>query len=203
MEPRLATLSVALALLAPTAICANVDRADVRIRVYDNAGLKSGELRGALAESGAALSAVAVDVTWHDCPAAAETALCNRPLTSGELALRVVRMPVPRGYTGRLPLGDALIDASSGQGVLATIYYDRVTWLAQASATSSSQLLARAIAHEIAHLLIGSHRHDEEGLMRPVWRREDLQRNRAEDWQFTAADVAAIRAHLGAGRSGE
>ena len=198
-HPRLAAVTAAIVLLTHVSVSAESGRADVRVRVYDNAGVPDGELRGALAATRAVLSAVAVDIDWRDCSTPGASTACNGSLAPGELALRVTRMPVPHGYAGRLPLGDALIDGSSGKGVLATIYYDRVAWLAEASATPVMQLLARAMAHEIAHLLIGSHRHDEKGLMRPVWRREDLERNRAEDWELTAADAAAIRSHRGNG----
>jgi hypothetical protein len=168
------------------------------VRVY-SPGPAAPQLDRALAEATGVLAGV-VTPEWVRCDAApaaslpsGRSAVCAAPLAPGELAVRFSPLPVPRGYTGRLPLGDSLIDAGRHSGVLATIYSNRVLWLAHAAATDPAHLLGRAIAHEIAHLLLGSHRHSEAGLMRAVWTREDVERDRPADWTLTRADAAAIR----------
>jgi len=191
------TLAAAVvAVFNGTCVRAEPTPIDVRVRVYDGASVGAETLGPALVAASAAMSSVAVRTTWQDCtrPAGviAPSGPCASPLGKGELALRIVRLAVPPAYEGRLPLGDSLIDRNSASGVLATIYYDRVLWLARASRTSVTSLLARAVAHELGHLLIGSERHDDHGLMRAVWKREDLQRNRTADWVFTPEDAAAI-----------
>ena len=57
---------------------------------------------------------------------------------------------------GTLPLGDAMLDRHTGTGVLATIYVDRVEWLARQAGADSRALLGRAIAHELGHLLLAT-----------------------------------------------
>jgi hypothetical protein len=177
----------------------------LHVRVYDNTQLPLDRLTAALAGAGDLLGSTGLAVHWNLCSAArvsppepgapAEwTPACAAPLDRGELALRVAHAPTPFEYRGQLPLGDSLIDQRLHIGVLATIYVERVEWLAQAAGVPVTPLLARAIAHEIAHLLIGSSQHAARGLMRPVWRREDLQHEQAGDWTFTAADADAIRA---------
>jgi hypothetical protein len=166
----------------------------VAVRVYDNGGIGP-PLAAALAGAHATLVAAGADAAWLWCGAAntGSDPGCGVPLQERELAVRVVRIAVAPGYAGRLPLGDSLIDAPTHIGVLATIYYDRVAWLAAQSGTDVTRLLGRTIAHELGHLLIGSQRHSESGLMRAVWTREDLERARADDWRFTSRDAAAIR----------
>lgn len=172
----------------------------VTIRVYDGARLPAVTRTAALAQTATALASAAIDPVWQVCGArdVSDDAACSRPLGPGELAVRVVRLPVPQGHTGALPLGDALIDARSGGSVLATIYLDRVVWLARAAGADADVLLGRAIAHELGHLLMATVAHAARGLMRPHWSRDDLRRNRDGDWDFARADVAAMTARRAA-----
>jgi len=177
----------------------------LHVRVYDNTQLPRGQLAAALLGAGRLLAPVGLEVDWHNCSPSvrvpAETTMepehgasCNAPLAKGELAVRVVHVAVPPEYRGRLPLGDSLIDRDLRVGVLATIYYERVRWLAREANVAIPRVLGHAIAHELAHLIIGSARHARTGLMRPVWSREDLERDRPQDWRFTPPDAEAIRA---------
>jgi hypothetical protein len=185
----------------PESVRAESSPAQLHVRIYDNTQLPRGQLAESLILTGSLLASVGLDVHWHDCSpsrqAPVETdvraASCGQPLAVGELALRIVHVPTPRGDEGPLPLGDSLIDRRLGLGVLATIYYERVEWLARDARVRTQLVLARAVAHEIAHLLIGSSEHAGRGLMRPLWSRQDLQRNRSADWRFTVADAEVIR----------
>lgn len=196
---------VALTVLRPESAGADTWSAPLHVRVYDNTQLPPDQLTAALNSAGDVLASIGLAVQWHGCSTAASVASqsppaleqapwCGEPLATNELALRVVHAPTPLEYRGQLPMGDSLIDQRLRIGVLATIYLERVEWLAQAADVPVTPLLARAIAHEIGHLLLGSPHHASSGLMRPVWRREDLQHEQPDDWTFTAADANAIRA---------
>jgi hypothetical protein len=89
-----------------------------------------------------------------------------------------------------------LIDVERRAGTLATVYADRVTKLAELSGADPGQLLGRAIAHEIGHLLLGTTRHADRGLMRGVWTSVELHRDRAWDWSLSREDVARMRRGL-------
>jgi hypothetical protein len=92
-----------------------------------------------------------------------------------------------------LPLGDAMLDTRTGTGVLATIYIDRVEWLAREAGGDSRALLGRAIAHKLGHLLLASTSHGPVGLMRALWSQEEVRRSLTRDWTFAPTDVQAIR----------
>ena len=94
-------------------------------------------------------------------------------------------------------LGDAFVDTSARSAVLATIYVDRVASLAGAADLATHVVLGYAIAHELGHLLLGSNIHSARGLMRAVWRENELRRGEKADWSFMPQDVAAIRQRLG------
>jgi len=196
---------VALLLLGPAVATADTRSSRLHVRVYDNTQLPPEQLSAALESAGSLLASVGLAVQWHGCstptralskagPTFGQVSWCGEPLATNELALRVVHAPTSFDYRGQLPLGDSLIDQRLRIGVLATIYVERVEWLAQAADVPVTPLLARAIAHEIGHLLLGSPHHSITGLMRPVWRREELQHERADDWAFNPADAKMIRA---------
>ena len=181
---------------------------DVTVRIYDTNGVIAGTNRAALDMAGKMLSAASIDVIWRVCantrhagaeaPALRATpvaAPCSTPMAPGELAIRIVRSTVPEGFHGALPLGDALIDTRAGTGVLATIYLDRVFWLASEVGVDSQALLGRAIAHELGHLLLATNAHGPVGLMRAFWSHQEVRRGWGRDWTLAPADVAAIRDH--------
>ena len=93
-----------------------------------------------------------------------------------------------------LPLGDATINSQTGAGVLATIYIDRVNWMAEQAGVDARALLGRAIAHELGHLLMATGVHGSHGLMRPVWSQSEIRRRQIDDWIFRPREIAAIKA---------
>jgi hypothetical protein len=162
----------------------------VTVRVYDVNGVLAGTGRQALDQARQALEAASIDVIWRACPAMPS---CEIPMAPGELAIRIVRSGIPPRSYGPLPLGDAMIDTTTGTGVLATIYIDRVEWLARQAGADGLALLGRAIAHELGHLMLASTTHGPVGLMRAVWSREEVRRGQPRDWSFAPTELAAIR----------
>jgi hypothetical protein len=109
-------------------------------------------------------------------------------------ALRIVRVPASGHHHDTL--GESLLDPVRRTGTLATIYVDRVEWLAAAGGVEAGILMARAIAHELGHLLLGTTAHSRRGLMRRVWSRDELIRARAADWRFPAEDATRLQQAL-------
>jgi hypothetical protein len=195
-------LAVCLAVCASPAAAAITLVEEVKVRVYDTAELSSRTRRSALAVAGGALAAASADVSWQHCAPTDGAHLCATPVRPGELILRIVRSPKGRpGQSGAaslraaalLSLGDAFVDHGSASGVLATVYFEKVSLLASAAGADEATLLGYAIAHEIGHLLLASGGHSPDGLMRAIWSVEELRRGRRADWRFTGKDIAAIR----------
>jgi hypothetical protein len=119
---------------------------------------------------------------------------CAVPLQATELAVRIVTAPEQRAVLGRLPMGYSLVDARAKSGSLATVFLNRVAWLAEEGRADVSMLLGRAIAHEIGHLLLGSSAHTRSGVMRAIWSRESVREGRGGDWRFMTSDAKKMRA---------
>ena len=204
-------LSLAAVMLLPlSARAAETLWTEVTVRVYDSTGATEAERRSALRIASSIVSVAAVELNWRSCsePAGPETAAaaqrhdpCQAPLASGELALRIVRSHGVSDDLRELPLGDAMINARTGAGVLATIYIDRVDWLAAHTGIDSRALLGRAIAHELGHLLMATSAHGTNGLMRPVWSQSEIRRRQIDDWIFRPREIAAIKARAYARQS--
>jgi hypothetical protein len=146
--------------------------------------------------AGATLAAAGLHVTWLDCGATPNhepaPALCTYPLRRDEVVLRVVTSPIAAGRRQDSTLGDAHVDGAARAGFIATVYSDRVVALARRAGVDTAGLMGRAMAHEIGHLLIGTHDHATRGLMRPSWSHRDLRRNRPVDWAFSGSEAWAM-----------
>ena len=162
---------------------------DVVVRVYDANGVMAGTNQAALDQARKTLQAASVDVAWRMC----RTSSCDGPMAPGELAIRIVRSPLPERHTGNVSLGDAMVNRQSGVGVLATIYFDRVMWLAHEAGTDSRVLLGNAIAHELGHLLLATTSHGPAGIMRALWSKDEVRRGSSQDWSFVPTELATIR----------
>lgn len=181
---------------APAAGGAEIGWSNVTVRVYDGAGVTRPVEDAALALAARTLAPAAVEVTWvrcgrRDAPAEGR---CSTPTRPGELVLRLVRSAGVDEGRGAVSLGHALLESGTGAGVLATVFVDRVSSLAEASSADVATVLGRAVAHELGHLLIGRSTHSDQGLMRPLWTQAQVRRNSLTDWAFAAVDLSAIRA---------
>lgn len=157
------------------------------VRLYDAVGLPSADRDASRAIAGAILAQAAVAVDWRDC---ADASSCTDAPARGAIIVRIVAAPdvaAPRS------LGFTFVDARERSGTLATVFADRVYALARFARTNGTELLGRAMAHEIAHTLIGTTEHSGLGLMRAVWSTSELQRNAPSDWTLSSGERASIR----------
>lgn len=192
------------ALLLPLpALAAETLWSEITVRVYEGTGAVPDERNAALKIAGSIISSASVEVVWRACsgsstpgpsPDSRRIDPCRAPLSAGELSLRIVRSGEAIDDDHRaLPLGEALIDSRARTGVLATVYADRVDWMAKRTGVPPHELLGRAIAHELGHLLMATSAHATHGLMRPVWSQSEVRRQRTSDWSFKPREIAAIR----------
>jgi len=184
----------ALALTAASADAATLDRARVQVRVYDTTVMPAADQTVALRAAAGVLAAAGIDITWVSCGKSGDGSpeVCAHPLGRNELSLRLVRLPGITSHRGELELGYSLVDTSVAAGALATVYEDRVQWLASQSGVESPFVVGMAIAHEVGHLLLGTNNHGTAGIMRPIWTAKELQRRDASDWMFSPEESATM-----------
>jgi hypothetical protein len=163
------------------------------VHVYDNVGVANGDMASALAVAHAILKNVGIEVTWRGVDTVQVGQVGRVGQDGAALIVRIVAAPA-----GSHPdsLGFSFVDTEIGSGTLATIFLDRVHNLSARAGSDSGQLLGRAMAHEIGHLLLGTTHHADRGLMRGVWSTIDLQKDQPLDWMLSAQEGARMRRAL-------
>jgi len=165
------------------------------VRTYDSAGVEARVLEHARQSAGVTLAAAGLDPIWRPCHASG----CVGTPKPHEVIVRIVRATVA---SERGSLGFAAVDVADHAGTLATVYVDRVEALAAQAGVDPGELLGRAIAHEIGHLLLGTAAHARSGLMRATWKTGELQRDLPLDWIFSESQGEEMRRRLAARTSG-
>ena len=194
-----AALAVGLAVTVPGVARAAAARAPVQVRVYDAGVMPAADQTVALRAAAGVLAAAGIDVTWLHCGGDAlgtNPAPCLAPLAPAELSVRFVRLAGTPSSRGQLQLGYSLVDTRIGEGTLATVFVDRVHWLAVQAGADTAVLLGFATAHEIGHLLLGTNAHGASGLMRAVWSRAELQHAEVNAWLFSRGEGLKMRTSL-------
>ena len=90
-------------------------------------------------------------------------------------------------------LPGALGYAMPYEGVHIKVFYDRIQ--SEVVPSSRAVLLAHVLVHEIAHILQGTDRHSDSGVMKAFWTARDHLQMRVEALPFTPEDETLI--HLG------
>ena len=156
------------------------------IRVYDAYGVSPATLGKARAAADRILNGADLRIAWETCP-------CPEKVGPTELVIRISAAPA---QVDAASLGFSFIDVDRKAGTLATVFADRVSATARNAGTDEGELLGRAMAHEIGHLLIGTHDHASSGLMRGRWAARDLQRNQPLEWMLSRQEGATMREAL-------
>jgi hypothetical protein len=176
--------------LAPPAASARPAAVPIIVRVYVGYSVTSGTLATASTAAADVFDAAGVVATWRVCGMGAASAVCSEVPGPREVSVRLVGAG-PQAAPGSL--GFAFVDVEQHAGSLATIFMDRVERLARMSGIEQGTLLGRAMAHEVSHLLLGTSRHAETGLMRAVWSEGELRRDRRSDWRLSKQDSEQLR----------
>jgi len=158
----------------------------VVVRLYDMQGVPNDTLAAARNTAARIMRDADINVRWAQCP-------CTKPAGPVELMIRVAAASEDAHAAS---LGFSYVDIQRRVGTLATVFADRVHTLASAARTDEGELLGRAIAHEMAHLLLGTHDHARNGLLRGTWTAVELGRKQPLDWIFSRDDGDRIRAAL-------
>jgi hypothetical protein len=159
----------------------------VVVRSYNKFGVAPHELATALKTARAILGGASIDLVWRECGP------CDDRPGPRELIVRIVAAPAEAEPES---LGYSLVDVRQRSGSLATIFADRVQSMATAADFDPGVLLGRTIAHELAHLLMGTTGHSTHGLMRAHWNRSELQRDLHQDWMLSRDEGTRMRRGL-------
>jgi hypothetical protein len=156
-----------------------IPKAKLTLRVYNYARVDSASLAQAEKIAEAVFGRVGIGTHWVDCPTSAAKfqayPACQSDMGTTDLVLRILpRQMAVKLQTSGESLGFARACPRTASACELTIFYHRIDELA-AREYRVDQILGHAIAHEIAHVLIGPG-HSADGIMRAEWGPADLER---------------------------
>jgi hypothetical protein len=164
------------------------------VKVYNAAGVAAVDLARAQEITQSILARAGIAAVWRDCDAIIQSdsssTACAHPRTPQEVVVRLV------ADASRVKAADVLGFSTVGAhqiASLATVLADHVNVAAERTQLASGTLLGRVIAHEIGHLLLASSQHADAGLMRAVWRDDEIRRDLPVYWIFSKAEARQLR----------
>ncbi len=162
------------------------DQSCIIVFVNDAAGVNRSVLRRAEEETTRLFHPSGIQIEWRNC---ADTRDCRRPPRSHEFVLHIV----PQGTVrSDFVFGEAFL-GPDGTGKYADVFFLR---LREVKGTNIAQLLGAVAAHELGHLLLGSHSHAPIGIMEPLWGSESLRRISMGSLTFTPEQQRSMRGRL-------
>jgi len=174
---RIAVLMLAIMQLMHVRAAEIVPAAEPGITVCIDEGFRLFEMGLARALTSTIYSKIGTEIKWG-CPGDPEQAM----VVTIRADPRDVRHPGALGYaqpfTGHI-----------------RVFYDR---LGRFSPELRVNLLAHVLAHEIAHVLEGTDRHSQNGIMKAHWDSFDFGKMMTHHLEFTAEDVVLIRRGIAA-----
>ena len=140
-------------------------RIAITVFVNNSAKVSSFVLGESEAEARRIFAAAGIEVRWVYCQDQQLVQdLCSRVPAVNEFVIHLV----PTGSSSDDSVFGMAFVGQNGTGKYCDIFFDRVKQ-ATDNVPSVAELMGTVMAHELGHLLLGSHSHSQAGLMRSVW----------------------------------
>ncbi len=173
---------------------ADRDIRKITVLVNDSAHVAPSVLSRAEIEAARIFRAAGVEIEWVGCSSGSSIVEdeCHVIPGSNQFVLHIV----PTGKTSSdLVFGLAFL-GEDGSGKYCDVFYNRMAEAHFESGVNLSLLLGMVAAHELGHLLLGSHAHSYVGIMTPVWRGEVLRRGGMGSLLFTGEQASVMKSRI-------
>jgi hypothetical protein len=176
------------------AATAHTDSSEITILVYDDARVPQYELAEAERQAAMILRGAGIKTMWTNCsrPHGDAAEVCHRTLGPDEFVVRIVH----QGQTSKDSVFGVAFLAPDGTGKYSDVFLDRIDSMHRECGASVSRLLGTVAAHEIGHLLLGSHAHTPLGIMSAHWNKDELRRMDMGTLQFTSDQASLMRERI-------
>ncbi len=186
----------------------------LRVFVFNDAQVSDGTLDMAQEIAAKVYRNVGIEITWSGCPAPGEEPAaypdCHPPFDPSDLFLRI--LPVSNSGLIRQDdaFGVALIPPDGRAGTMAYVNFDRVDrWTTERIRNVvgrfvshvppghlSALTLGAVMAHELGHLLLGSHSHSNGGIMQADWNQQFLEDAYEGRHGFSSREAQRLQANI-------
>jgi hypothetical protein len=167
---------------------------EIAVLVYDSVQIPLSVLDQAERDAATIFRTAGVEVRWVNCSngSALVDDSCHHVPGSNQLVLHIV----PRGKTSTdLVFGLSFLD-EDGTGKYSDVFFDRIADAGRAFGANPSRLLGAVAAHELGHLLLGSHAHSCIGIMTPQWEKQTLRSLNRGRLLFTPEQASRMQARI-------
>jgi len=168
----------------------------ITIRVHDYAQIKSGVLLQAERSAGGILRDAGVETNWVECgvgEAPHGDAACARAVTALDFLLNLLPQSMAQRSNFRNDVFGVAIESEKDFGFYASIFYNKVEDCAAHEHLDLIPLLGHVIAHELGHLLLGTHSHTDRGLMSASWSSKHLQAAERRALTFSSSEAQRLQ----------
>lgn len=163
---------------------------EITILVQDSAGIPEASVKHAEFEASRIFRAAGIDTRWTDC---FRVHVCHHVPGANEYVLNIVG----DGKTSTdLVFGVAFL-GPDGRGKYGDVFFHRMERAYATNGRNISRLLGTVAAHELGHLLLGSHAHAHTGIMTAEWKEETLRHVEMGSLLFTREQAALMRSRIG------
>jgi len=195
-----------LIVLALCTACASADNKplpiSVTVDVFNDAGVAMAVLKSAELEAERIFEAAHIQTRWQYCPRGQDKQetdpACRALPAPNQLSLRIV----PGSTKGNDDVFGVAFLGADGMGAYSDVFYGSVERLHSQAHSNVGRVLGHVMAHEIGHLLIGSHAHSPWGIMSAKWHDQELQRLEMGRLLFTPEQEKSIYSRLHGGSPG-
>jgi hypothetical protein len=166
--------------------------AAITIFVYNDAQVRPSQLTEAEHQASLVFREAGIVVEWVSCLGAESGEACHHPPDPNQFVVRIR----PEGRTTSDTVFGVAFLAEDGTGKYSDVFFDRIEDIHRESGASATALLGAVAAHELGHLLLGSHAHSLRGIMSPRWRKEDLRRIGMGSLRFTPEQSSRMKTRI-------
>jgi len=170
------------------------DLPEITVLVNNSADVSRTVLRRAENDAERIFRAAGVEIEWADCRSDAVVDLCQQVLGANPFVFVLHIVPTGKMSTDSV-FGVAFL-GEGGIGKYCDVFFDRVEETQRESGTGAAHLLGAVVAHELGHLLLGSHAHAYVGIMTPTWQEQSLRAIEMGTFFFTREQGAFMRERL-------
>jgi hypothetical protein len=172
---------------------AGPEKSHIVVLVNNSSQVTPSVLQQAKDETARVFSAAGVEIEWVNCGSEGTNDKCRVVPGFDEFVLHIV----PSGKTSTDSVfGEAFLD-EDGSGKYSDVFFERIEQADRMWGADTGRLLGAVAAHELGHLLLGSHAHSHVGIMEPMWREQSLRRIGMGTLLFTKEESRTMKARIG------